>query len=369
MAAPKGWRYIATRLNGDGTETALDYNVPLTDAKVSTDLSGPGQITGNITPEVSRLQSGGRPLFLEWSTALYAECDGLIRGGGIIADMSEDGPALAITAPGWTAYPKEQPYTGSYSQIGVDPLNVVRHIWAHLQSKPGGNIGLSIDDTTSPIRLGTKANPDDSETGPYELAPWKTLDLGTELDNLADSTPFDYRIDHAWAPGDTISHNLVIGYPRLGARKNGLRFVVGENVFTAPGLAYGGNSYASGALIVGAGEGRDMIAQVAEQTPDRLRRIAVIEDKTITSKAKALAAAETESKLRSGLADFAQDLVVIEHRNAPVGSYTVGDEIPVTTAKKGWTNGQTIWVRILSITLDPPTGGSILTVIRAEKVV
>lgn len=367
MAAPRGWRFIATRLNGDGTETPLDYNIPLTDPKITYDLSGPGQITGTITPETSRLQKDGRPLFLEWSTAIYAECDGHIRGGGILTDLTEDGPSLAITAPGFTTYPAGQPYTGSYSQVGVDPLVVVRHIWAHLQGKPGGNIGLQIDDTTSTVRLGTTANPDDTESGPYVLAPWKTTDLGAVLDELAENTPFDYRIDHAW-DGDQITHQLVIGAPTLGARKTNLRFVVGENIFAEPGLAYGGKNYASGVLLVGAGEGRDMIAQVAEQTPVRLRRIAVVEDKTITTKAKGLAAAETESKLRSGLADFTQDLVVTDHPNAPLGSYTVGDEIPVTTARKGWTNGQTIWVRILSLTLDPDTGTTSITVIRPEKV-
>lgn len=361
------WRYIASRLNGDGTETFLDYNVPLGGAQIVEDLSGPGQISGSISPEVNRLQEDGRPLFEEWGTALYAEKDGIIRGGAIITDLEEDGPTLSITSTGFTSFLSGRPFLHYLRETGIDPLDVIREMWRHTQAWRGGNLGLTIDGTKSKVKLGTPVDPEDGETGPYELARWKTFDMGAEFDTLAEETPFDYRVDHKW-DGERITHHLVIGYPELGTRRPNLRFVVGENVREVPKLKYGGDDYASGVLLVGAGEGRDMVTQIADQVPARLSRIVVVEDKTITTKKRALAAAEAEARLRVGLADFGEDLVISEHPNAPVGSYTVGDEIGVTTAKKGWTDGQTVWVRILSKTLDPATGTTRITIIRTEKV-
>ena len=40
------WRYIASRLNGDGTETFLSYDVPISGCQVTDVLSGAGGISG-----------------------------------------------------------------------------------------------------------------------------------------------------------------------------------------------------------------------------------------------------------------------------------------------------------------------------------
>ena len=50
------WRYIASRLNGDGTETFLDFNLPLNDVSVQSSLSGHGGLDAKISPEVVALK-------------------------------------------------------------------------------------------------------------------------------------------------------------------------------------------------------------------------------------------------------------------------------------------------------------------------
>lgn len=155
-----GWHYIATRIHGDGTETPLDFDVPISGAEITIELSGPGGVTGTIAPEILALKDDdGRPILTPWNTAIYAELDGVIRGGGILVEPEEHGPDLAIDAMGFSAYPSGQCHVGQYSKIGIDPLDAARHIWEHLQSQPAGNLGLVLDETISPVRIGIPEDP------------------------------------------------------------------------------------------------------------------------------------------------------------------------------------------------------------------
>jgi hypothetical protein len=490
------WRYIATRLNGDGTETFLSYDVPISGAQVTDVLSGAGGITGTITPEVAVLKDeNGNPIFLPWSTAIYAEADGQIRGGGILSGFEEHGPDLSLDAVSFTGYANGMPYTGRDSFTNSDPLDLVRHMWGHMQLAARGDIGMNLDGTTSKVRIGKPdtpeyaaafaadeeaqtvkdqaeadydaakeqadldkvfafeavgatltakskvikqptapgggnassenlwvdedtnvlhtyngsewvAYPDQSVMGlvntavaskaaqdaaavvrtaarkaaseassalsdvsegkaePYVLSYEKTHDIGKEIEDLSVETPFDYREVHRW-DGDTIRHELKFGYPDIRARRHDLRFVVGENVAVAPQLDYDGDAYASEVLVLGAGTGAKMVRGDATRTTTRLRRVAVVEDKTVTTtdRAKAIAAAEVAQ--RSGDVDI-QDLLVWDHPHAPLGSYTVGDEILITT-RQGWTNQLSLWCRVLAVTITPESGTTALKVARVEK--
>lgn len=365
-----GWRYLAFRLNGDGTETPLSYDVPLQEAELLDELSGPGGIQGFIAPELERLKAAdGDPMFRPWSTAIYAEKDGHIRAGAILADMPEDGPKLGLDCVGWTGYLQGQPYTGDLSRIQVDPLEMARHLWQHKQATKHGNVGLQLDSTTSKVRVGTEekdvkfetgAGEDvEFKTGPYLLNWWQTHDMGKEFDDLALNTPFDYRVDHEW-DGERVVHRLRLGYPTLGRRRTD-RFMVGENVRQVPGVDYFGNEYASEVIVLGAGEGRKMIrGPVVNAKPGRLHRAKVVQDKSITSKAAARAAAERELARSLGEADISEIEV-------PLGPVQPGDEILITSPK-GWTRDLNLWVRVLAVRTKPATNRSVLSVARVEKV-
>lgn len=369
------WRYLARRLRGDGTEEPLIGNVPLHGATLREDLSGPGEIRGTIEPEIAHLQtSEGAPIFQPWSTAIYAEKDGRLRAGGILTGFKEKGPNLSLSCVGFSGYLQGQPYDGSRSEVDVDPMDMARHLWEHKQAKKNGNLGLVLDGTKSPVRIGsplervefvTEAGEEVSfEAGPYTLQWWKTFDMGREFDDLAASTPFDYRVSHEWE-GENIAHRLHLGYPKLGRRRHDLRFMVGENVFTTPEINYDGDDFASEVVVLGAGEGRKMIRGTAPRVTNRLHRAVVVQDKSLTSSKAAEALAARELSERLGDADVSQ-IVVPDHDHARIGEYDVGDEI-LLQSRQGWTDRLDLWVRILAITTTPERNHNTLSVARVEK--
>lgn len=371
------WRYFATRLNGDGTESLIASELPLSVDSFTETLSGPNAMSASIGFEVAYLKDEeGRPVLKRWETAIYAEKDDVIRWGGILTSVEEDGQRLALTIQGFTAYAYGQPYLDERQWIQVDPLVIARHIWEHLQSFDGGNLAVVLDETTSPVRVGTESEDVEFETGegnqvsfeagPYKLNFFSTHDLGGEFDNLAEATPFDYAEVHEWQ-GETIRHRIRLGYPALGQRREDLRFVVGENVYTDPVVEQDGDEYASEVVVLGSGEGRKMVRASAEVNErDGLRRVKVITDKSAASKPRAEAIAKAELQARIG-AENVSTITVLDHPSAPLGSFSVGDEIRIQGSGKGWNGDLYLWVRILEITTQPGAESASLSVTRAER--
>lgn len=364
----RGWRYFATRVNGDGTETLLDPDLPLEDVTVEDVLSGHNSLSGKIDPVYRRLLApDGETLLQEYSTAIYAENDGDVRGGGILTDSGFDGPAWGIECTGFTGYAIDLPYTGTgYKGIKVDPIDVVRVIWDHIQSHPGGNIGLEFDQTTTngevtigtelrQVEFDTQSGPVSFEAGPYKLNWYSNHDLAGDIDDLANQTPFDYHERHFW-DGGTLRHHVDIGYKKLGRRREDLRFVYGVNVFDSVELDRSGANYASGTLVLGAGEGASMIKALREpptRPGRRLRRIAVVVDDRIKSKKKANARADRENQWRARLEEI-DSVVVRDHEFARLGAVKVGDEIRIE-GQGDWI-GIDMWVRVLAISFQPENG-------------
>lgn len=365
----RGWRYFATRLHGDGTETMLDPDLPLEDVTIEDVLSGHGALSGKIEPVYARLLApDNQPLFQEWSTAIYAENDGDIRGGGILTHSGFNGPVWELEATAFSGYPIDLPYTGGgYKGIKVDPIDVVRVIWDHIQSQPGGNIGLEIDgtDTNGEVTIGTElkqvefdteSGPVSFESGPYKLNWYSDHNLASNIDALALDTPFDYHEKHSWLSDGTIRHFLRIGYPALGRRREDLRFVHGVNIFDSVSVERDGDLYASGTMVLGAGEGAAMVRAIREQVKrpgGRLRRVAVVVDDTIKSRKRAESRADAENQWRSRL-DEVESVIVHDHPNAPLGSVNVGDEIRIE-GQGDWI-GVDMWVRVLGISYQPANG-------------
>ena len=358
-----GWRYIASRLNGDGTEEFLDWELPLAGVAITNRLSGPDAIGASIAPEVATLKVNGSPLIQPWSTAIYAESEGQIRAGAIVTDITVEGPRLDIDCLGFPGYALDMPYTGEYSRVDIDPLDVVRDIWDHIQSARGGNIGLQVDDLKTGLKIGTPERDVEFETGtgeqvsfvagPVKLMWYQTHNLGREIDKLAKDTPFDYRESHTWN-GESIDHRLRLGYPTIGRRRHDLRFVVGENIHLIPSVDFG-EDYASEVLALGAGEGRKMIRGTNTRPDGRLRRVAVVPDKSLTSTTRANAFAGREVLRRLGLADVTE-VTILDHPHAPLGSLDVGDEIFIQVGS-GWAEDVALWCRVTSMSISPESLG------------
>ena len=171
------WRYLAYRLNGDDTETLLHPEVPLSDVQLTITLSGPDELTARIAPEIAGLVVDGKPVFEPWSTAIYAECDGHIRGGGILVGFEEtDGYELKLDCAGFTAFAADEPFSGEYIAYQRDPLDIARYIWSWLQAPKGGGLNIKLDDTKTPVRLGIPENPELTERKATEAAAKKVYE-------------------------------------------------------------------------------------------------------------------------------------------------------------------------------------------------
>lgn len=375
------WRYFATRLTGNGENSDVLVNeLPLSDVGVSSVLSGPNSLTGTVSPRFNRLVADdGRPVLEEWGTCVWAEADGAIMGGGILVDSSFDGPQWSIDCMGFTGYPKGLPYTDSNFWVETDALDIYRAIWEHVQGKPGGDLGLEFDMLKSGVKIGTErkirsfdpqddpdTGPTEFESGPYRLAWYQNHDLGGDIDDLASNTPFDYRERHFWE-GDVLRHHVDLGYPKLGKRRENLRFEIGVNV-APPSINPNGDEYASESLVLGAGEGRTMIRGYAVRKDPRLRRVAVVTVPHIRTTKLANKRARRDVARRLGVGDIEEIVVDGGHPAAPMGSYQVGDEILVEGDVPWWDDVDT-WVRILSITYSPENDGNFasLSVVRTDK--
>ncbi|WP_143018730.1 hypothetical protein [Geodermatophilus sp. DSM 45219] len=427
---------MAARIEGDGQQGAwLDMDLPLQNVQVTDVLTGPPLLTGTIDPAFKRLKGpDNRPLLDYGATVIYAEADGQIRGTGIYRNGVWDGPKWRLDCAGFTAYPTGMGYEREASFIQTDPLDIVRHIWAHIQAGGRSNLGLVVDSTTTtPVRLGwftaaaaarqssivqaaeairdrlntinvinsdwtwtgapqvvvqhaadlvgpyvrgdensndEPANPQNRETGikwldsfiqervggvatdegPFELNPWTTDDLGSVIDNLSRSTPFEYHERHRWNQGRTaVEHELVFGYPRLGVRRENLRFIIGENVLNQPSIT-AGEEYANHVRFLGAGEGRDMVRKEVRIDDGRLRRMVTVEDKSVRSprQAEDLARAELIRR-QSGIRSM--NVVVRDTPMTPLGSWNVGDEIRLQ-GDVDWMPID-LWFRVISVTISP----------------
>lgn len=341
----------------------LDWDLPVSDVQITDTLSGPSRITGRITPEVAELVGRLQP----WGTWVHVEEAGQIRGSGILQPFQVTDQALTLEAEGVAGYPHGIAYLGEFSEVNVDPADVVREIWRHVQSYPGGDLGVTVSDTRTPVRVGTEVGHDDT-IRPYELAWWQNRDCGAEIDALARSTPFDYRERVAWNSARTdVVHEVELGYPRLGRRRPDLRFAEDENVTAVVPVEETPDEYASDVLVVGAGEGRDAIRGAAsDPIPGRVRRVATIVDKGVTSARVAKSLARDELRRRQAALLAVREVVVdAHHEYAPFGSYQVGDDILVQ-ASVPWLGDLALWHRIIAYTYAPDVGQVRLQLRRSE---
>lgn len=389
------WRFHAQRWSGEW----LHRELPLSEVEITHTLSGPGRLTATIEPVAADLLAqDGRPLLEEWSTLIWAEADGHLRGGGILVDSTFTGQQWSLDVAGFTAYATDQPLvdtltwggaTAGTSGYGVDPLDVVRDLWAYLQDKPNGNLGVVVDATTSPYRLGEWHNarrlkedgtldddPKAVQEPPipinkvwdpkrdkkptaaqgktvywkYELPWWGNTLIGNHVDDLARRVPFDYRERLAWSSNkESVVKRLEIGYPRLGKRQTALRFVEGENITDLVAVKRSGDDYANEVHAYGAGEGSKQLRQVRTVADNRLRRARVVDLPAITDEAALAQAAADELRWRQHTVDIT-GFVVHQHPHARLGTFDVGDDLLVET-RSGWLPTR-LWVRITSLTIN-----------------
>lgn len=351
------WRYIVQRAR---TGEILEWDLPMRRDELSWALSGVGSLRGSMAPEIGGVEaSDGLPLLDEWGTFIYAEASGQIRWGGIVVSSTFNKGAWEIEAASFATYPHGLPYLGDYSRIGVNPADVIEHLWTYLQSTPAGDLGVTVAGTASatPIRLGTPASGDD-EAEPYVLQWWEAPDVGSEIDSLCDEARIEFRETHRWV-GDTeeIEHRIEYAYPRLGRRRDDLSFIAGENITEPVTPTRSGDDYANAVLGIGAGEGETATrVSVPGDDDGRLRRVSVYTDKGVRSKHRLTTLSRRELARLSRTLEI-DSVTVRDHPNAPIGSWDLGDDVLIE-AEVPWLGSVSLWCRI--------TGWSLLDEVTAS---
>lgn len=355
------WSFFAQRAV---TNEFLEWDLPLRLSELTWELSGPGVLRATLSPDVGALRDDtGRLILEEWGTYIFAESDDEIRWGGIVTLSQFNDDQWEVEAAGFSGYASGLPYLGEFSQIGVDPADCVTEIWRHIQGYPEGNLGLTVIVDPTPIRLGkdawdeTIASTDGTtsvqhhDAEPYQLTWYEAPDCGQEINDLAKATPFDYYEKHYWSSPlqDEVTHELRVAYPRVGSKRDDLLFVQGDNVRNVAAFESMGDSYANEVTGLGAGEGRAALHRSTARPDGRLRRAAVYTDKAITAtdRMDALIAAELEA--RRGLLQITS-IDVVNHPNAPIGSWQVGDDVLVR-ADVPWLGEVDLWCRITAWSL------------------
>jgi hypothetical protein len=150
------WKFMAQRAT---TKQWLHRDIPFLEREsLENQLSAVGPLTTSINPIVGRqIAADGRPLFEELGTLLYAVADGEIRWGGIVQSSAWDGTKWAIDASTFASYPHRIPFQGEYRGVQVDPADIMRAIWAHVQSYPDGDLGVVVTGSTG-LKVGTDSD-------------------------------------------------------------------------------------------------------------------------------------------------------------------------------------------------------------------
>lgn len=351
LPKPQPTRVIAQSIL---TKEFLHWDLAVHNLTIEPTLSGATEITGKFPVEIKDY----RDLGLEpWGTWIHIEEDGQIRASGILQPTSiSQEEQLSFYALGVSAYAHGIPYLDEYSEIGVDPAQIVKDLWAHMQQYPDADLGVEITGQTT-VRFGTEEDPENKSTsGPYELMWWNGTDIGKEINTLAKETPFDFIERSEWNADKTeVLHFIDIGFPRVGTRRYELVFRQDENLLAAIGPEEPDDLFASQVLVLGSGEGRDTIRGYAGRVfGGRVRRVAVLDDKTVQNVNRAHSLAHLDLERRQALYDVEEITVNARHINAPFGSFLVGDDILVE-AEVPWIGRVRQWERIISFVYSPDT--------------
>lgn len=334
-------------LTGEWLSTAL----PLSDLEYGPELNGPGSLSGTLSP---RLLSQHPTLIDPGTTLIYVEEDGELRWGGLVWHLEMQGDRLALEAASWSSYlQKRRDLDGNYGGRGpyvyADPCTVIRDIWAYAQSIPDGNLGVTVDSTTSTAKVGTPAEP---LASPF----WEKPVLGEAADNLVsgEATP-DYTCDVTWNTGKTAPVRRVrLGWPRLGARRTDLTFSSGVNIIENPPVTMAADDYAQVVIATGEGDGSAKPSEISAVRNGRLRLEHLIDVPEVKGRDILAARAAAERARRQNLGSVDQ-ITIRNTPAAPFGAWQVGDDV-YTRVNNAWTS-YVGWRRITGWRIQPHANG------------
>lgn len=350
---PIRWRYIAMRaLTGE----ILHWDLQLQQVQLGRALNAGPSLTGQISPYNNQallaVQDDGLPLLDKWSTAVFAEGPhGRIVWGGLLSRISRQGPQITLESGGYFGWLARTFYTGkTLTYKGKDPLSTsgpVHELIKWAQERSYSNLGILVDgDTNSSLKVGNSSTP-------VQYTAWDHPEIAQAIQDLSGTQPgFDFYEWHDWhdAATNRIDHHLTLRYPRAGKRRDDLSFISGVNISDSVPAVEEGDEYANTIIADGAGTGSKARRSLFLQADGR-PRIEVVDDAQWIKSQKHLDDwARQRAQVRSSATNI-DTLEVIQHENAPLGSWELGDDIYVQVE----TEWDTVagWYRIMGDTWSP----------------
>lgn len=300
-----------------------------------------GQI---IVPELPTDQFGRIPLGAQ-----------IVNGGG--AKVDPESGDMMIDATGYMGYPKGIPWLENFNPIAVDPAEVIQRVWAHIQSFPNANLGVSV----TPTSTGTQMLPGYGFDGSILSFDFFAMfiraidfnDCGDTITSLARDLPLDLFERVSWNPERTeLTKEIEIAYPLGGLQQDHLAFRLGENVINAERAEELDIEPVSDVIIRGWLPGKVYTSQLTNADPTRLRRVILEEDAQISSTERAAAWAKRKLTRRNIPKSFSKIQIDPNHPHAPFGSFWVGDSIFIEAPNYPWTGDIREWHRIIGITVS-----------------
>lgn len=337
------WRYFAQHAL---TGAILHPALPLSGVQFGNELNGPGSLTATLAPKWLRANAS----VLEPAVALiYAEADGFLRWGGLVWSVEAEDGEYKLEAASWSSYlMKRHDAHGNLNGRGPyvyqDPCVIIRDIWAYAQEQPDGDLDVIVDATTSNAKAGTPAEP-------WASYWYETPILGDHVDDLVseDGSP-QYTNACSFQANGSIERRIKLGYPRLGARRTDLSFQTGVNIVSAPAVEYSGDAYANVVIGTGSGEGTGTRFAVDPVRDGRLRMESVLALPTVNGN-DVLGKRARALRRQLQVMGQVQEITVRDHPNAPLGSWQIGDDVPVSVHNQ-WTS-YTGWARIIADSYSP----------------
>jgi hypothetical protein len=186
--------------------------------------------------------------------------------------------------------------------------------------------------------------------GSFDLQWWEAPDCGQTIDTLAGDNGFDWYERSTWnIDRSGITTEIVVAYPRAGRRRRDLVFEEGTNVTIVPTVEDSDDEYANVQILVGAGEGAGSVRRETSHDDGALRSVAVLSAKDV----KTAQAADKRLKTilpTSLITEEVSSIEVVDHDNAPIGSWQVGDDIRVDFWSAAANQQKKLWHRVTSWT-------------------
>ena len=164
--------------------------------------------------------------------------------------------------------------------------------------------------------------------GAYEIRPEDTPDAMSSINALCEAADIEWTTQTNYSV-DVPDLKINIHHPEAGTRRDDLIFEQGVNIISELRLVRDGEDYANAANGVGAGEGDKAIRGTIASTSDRMRRVTVVEDKSIKTTDQLLSRMRSELDNKTG-EPYVAEIEVVDHPLAPMFSWNLGDRITIT---------------------------------------